>query len=547
MPTYFVVGPPGVGKTRLVSEIVRRNLSVEPATKMLISSQSHQALDHVLGAVQRAIGAQPTDAILVRSPGRDGAVSTDADVRKTALSYLDRVRRSGLVSQAPPVFSKGLDSLLEAFRLAEQDDAPEDWRQAEGMRALNALVLESSNLVFSTSTSSDIERLSEDVAQFDWVIIEEAAKASGPDLIAPLSLSGRRLFIGDHNQLPPFDAERITAIVSDRTKVRNAIAQAEGTVDAIFFEAGLDALRRDLEDDETLQRITGMAARALEPFRMLVEEDAKRRPVAGGVRKSVSSELLVQHRMDPAIAELISRCFYRGRLQTGEERMLDAAKPLPFSFGENFPVSPIVFVDMMFVSRTGRAQPAESGRPRWHNPAEAKAVVELLKRLHFRGQPADEAPTLAVLAPYRAQVERIARQVEGLRASGTGGLSAFRGFTHDQRLCGTVDSSQGSEADLVLVSLVRNNHRTGTPALGFLRDRRRMNVLLSRARQQLVLIGSLEFLRESTRFASKSDDDELAFVLRFLDTLKSLQEQQTSRGVPAATVIPAIDLGIGRP
>ena len=73
-----------------------------------------------------------------------------------------------------------------------------------------------------------------------------------------------------------------------------------------------------------------------------------------------------------------------------------------------------------------------------------------------------------------------------------------------------------------------------------------MNVLLSRARQQLVLVGSLEFLRESTRYASTSGDDELAFVRRFLDTLEWLRERQTPRGAPAATVIAPADLGVGR-
>ena len=170
--------------------------------------------------------------------------------------------------------------------------------------------------------------------------------------------------------------------------------------------------------------------------------------------------------------------------------------------------------------------------------------MQLLRRLKPHGEPPDEPSTLAVLAPYRAQVARITRQIEGIKASVDAALSEFRGFTHDQRLCGTVDSAQGSEADLVIVSLVRNNHKTGSPALGFLRDRRRMNVLLSRARRQLVLIGSLEFLRESSRFAKKSADDELQFVLKFLATLDWLRGEQTPRGVPSATVLRSADLGI---
>jgi hypothetical protein len=543
LPTYFVVGPPGVGKTKLVSEIVRRSLAVEPVTKLLLSSQSHQALDHVLGAVRKQLRGHDGDVIVVRSPGKDGAVPADADVRNTALRYLARVCESELTSSAPKVFSKALTSLYEAYRAAD-DDLPTDARQAEGARALNSLVLESANLVFSTSTSPDIEQLSEDGAQFDWVVIEEAAKASAPDLLGPLSLSGRRLFIGDHNQLPPFDADRISAIVSDARKIRNAVAQAEKELSTTFFETGLDELRRDLEDDNMLARISGMAAKAMEPFRALVEEDANRRSTIAGKQRVLSSELLVQHRMDPAIGELISRCFYRGRLTTSPDRAAEAAKPLSFTFGPNFPASPIVFVDMPFVNRTGKAQPIESGRPRWHNPSEAKVVVELLKRLKLQGPPPEDKPMLAVLAPYRAQVARIARQIDGVKASAKSAITEFHGFTHDERICGTVDSAQGSEADLVIVSLVRNNPRTGAPALGFLRDRRRMNVLLSRARQQLVLVGSLEFLRESSRHAKKSSEDELAFILTFLETLDWLRGQKTPRGAAMAAVVRPAELDI---
>ena len=155
-----------------------------------------------------------------------------------------------------------------------------------------------------------------------------------------MSLSGRRLFIGDHNQLPPFDAERIGAILADRPALKNAVAQTEAAIGSTFYEAGLEDLRRALDNDATLDRVSAMASRALEPFRTLVEDDAARRPLAGGVRKSVSSELLVQHRMDPAIAELISRCFYKDRLTTGEKRTAAAADKLPFSFGKPFPTSP---------------------------------------------------------------------------------------------------------------------------------------------------------------------------------------------------------------
>jgi hypothetical protein len=515
-------------------------VATEPAIRILVSAQSHQALDHVLRSTVRLLDKTGTDAIVVRSPGPDGAVSTDADVRLRALDYLTKVSTSKLVLQASAGLRSGIDALREAFLKEEGPKVNRaERRQSEGMRAHIALVLESANLVFSTSTSSDIEGLIDEGAQFDWVIIEEAAKAAGPDLVAPLALSGRRLFIGDHNQLPPFDSERMNDVLSDTGAIRNLLDGAEKAIGSIFYESGLDGLREDARDNDALQRISAMAVRTFEPFRSLVEEDERRRSTAGKTKRAVSSELLIQHRMDPQIAKLISMCFYRDRLTTGAEREAEAADPLPFSFGLQFPTSPLVFVDMPHVSRTGRAQPAESDRPKWHNPSEVKIVTALLDRLKA-DQNSARKPSLAVLAPYRRQVERLTREVDVLKIRGV--LTNFRSFNDDDGFCGTVDSSQGSEADLVIVSLVRNNARTGVPALGFLRDPRRMNVLLSRARQQLVVVGSLEFLRESSRHASADLDDELSFVVKFLEAIQTLTQHPCARGVAAATVIAAREI-----
>jgi AAA domain-containing protein len=539
-PTQLVVGPPGVGKTKLVSEVLRRKVATDPAVRILVSAQSHHALDHVLRSTVRLLDKAGTDAIVVRSPGPDGTVSTDADVRLRALHYLTNVFMSKLFHQAPAGLQSGINALRESFLREEGPKVNRtERRQSEGMRALIALVLESANLVFSTSTSADIEGLIDEGAQFDWVIIEEAAKAAGPDLIAPLALSGRRLFIGDHNQLPPFDSERMNDVLGDLAAIRNLLDGAERAIGSIFYESGLDDLRETVREDDALHLISAMAVRTFEPFRALVEEDERRRSTAGKSKRAVSSELLIQHRMDPQIAKLISMCFYQDRLTTGAEREAEAATPLSFSFGPEFPTSPLVFVDMPHVSRTGQARPAESDRPKWHNPSEVKIVATLLNRLTADRQ-SERKPSLAVLAPYRRQVERLAREVDVIKIRG--GLTKFQSFNDDDGFCGTVDSSQGSEADLVVVSLVRNNARTGVPALGFLRDSRRMNVLLSRARQQLVVVGSLEFLRESSRHASASDDEELSFVVKFLAAIQTLTQVRCARGVAAATIVSAREI-----
>lgn len=258
-PTHLVVGPPGVGKTKLVSEIIRRKLANEPAASILISSQSHQALDHVLRATDRVLNKYGTDAIVVRSPGAEGSISTDADIRLRAIEYLEKASASTLAANSPAGLQSGLRELLDAFKQAARPDAVNtEQRENEGMRAHTALVLDSANLVFSTSTSSDVERLVDEGSQFDWAIIEEAAKAAGPDLLAPLSLSGRRLFIGDHKQLPPFDSERINAILADGSVVRSLLKGADRIIGSAFYDTGLEELTAVAADDSQLNRVRTM-------------------------------------------------------------------------------------------------------------------------------------------------------------------------------------------------------------------------------------------------------------------------------------------------
>ena len=94
--------------------------------------------------------------------------------------------------------------------------------------------------------------------------------------------------------------------------------------------------------------------------------------------------------------------------------------------------------------------------------------------------------------------------------------------------CKTVDSFQGAEADIVAISLVRNNSESYSfGALGFLLDSRRMNVLLSRAKYQMVIVGSYEFM---SCWAQKIRNEEIRkgntnneFLVKLVDEIESLK------------------------
>jgi len=159
--------------------------------------------------------------------------------------------------------------------------------------------------------------------------------------------------------------------------------------------------------------------------------------------------------------------------------------------------------------------------PAWHNPLEVRAAVEVLSLLRSDVKEAQEGPTLAILSPYGRQRRALEEAVGDEIGKRLKHLEKFRAPSHNGQWCHTVDSFQGSEADVVVVSLVRNNHHSAVQsALGFLSDARRMNVLLSRAKWQLVLIASTEFLREVMgAVGGTPDENRVEFLGKLLDGL----------------------------
>ena len=95
-----------------------------------------------------------------------------------------------------------------------------------------------------------------------------------------------------------------------------------------------------------------------------------------------------------------------------------------------------------------------------------------------------------------------------------------------------------SEADVVVVSLVRNNPRVGLGAVGFLRERRRLNVMLSRAKHKLVLVGSLSFLVEAARGVNPGGGEHgLAFLDRMVEAIHDLALEERCPGLPLTSII----------
>lgn len=542
MPLYLLQGPPGVGKTRLVRELVRRLLSEDSSARLLLSAQSHDAVDHLLSEIAKDLPTLTADTVVVRSrPSDDKRPSSSYDLPLQATNLIGRVAESSLALSLPPLLRQKLDDLSRTAGSPRSVGHSDPSRQAID-RSIEALLLRGANLVFASTNARDLERLIEERSQFDWTIIEEASKATGPELIAPLLLSHRRLMIGDHKQLPPFGADRLKGLLAEPRRIADALDAGSSLIGWVFREAGIDEIEEEAGRGQGLTAICGEAAAALMLFETLVEEhlvdnDGKKPSLP------IARQLSHQHRMHPAIAKLVSETFYKGSLETPNEvrqKFLSGEPPFCFVKDATIPLSPIVFIDMPFVQSTIGKREIER-KPRYHNEEEVDAVMAVLAQIRSNS-PSGIRPSLAVLSPYREQVKRLKYRLLEERAGRLAHLANFDFNVVGETPVGTVDSFQGNEADLVVVSLVRNNGRAGRRGLGFLADPRRMNVLLSRAKWKLIIVASHEFL--TSRFSAQNGPStgELEFLKKMLKTLDDLRETSSTADVRDATFISRLAL-----
>ena len=207
-------------------------------------------------------------------------------------------------------------------------------------------------------------------------------------------------------------------------------------------------------------------------------------------RPETLCRLSTQRRMHRHIAAWVSRQSYDDGLETCTSVSGELLNNLPGVLDTAETRKPLFVVDV----RAGGARGGESRSAGGAiiNAAEARAVVAHVSSLLSAGvRPED----IAAISPYSAQVEAI-RSLLAARA-------AAPYAEHPEALTrvevATVDSFQGREAEAVVISMVRSNARG---VIGFLADRRRLNVAVSRARRHLAVVGDSRTLGQHELFSS---------------------------------------------
>lgn len=273
--------------------------------------------------------------------------------------------------------------------------------------------------------------------QYEWVIIDEAARSIASELAIAMQVGKRILLVGDHKQLPP--------LYTDPHK--KALARYLGIKSS-----------NDIDD-----LIASDFARAFE----------------SEYGKQVGAKLLVQYRMAPAIGTLVSQCFYDGELENGERIIPDIYGDVPETM-----IASTTWLDTSSLGKKANHQ-EKGSKYNIYNEKEADAIVELLKEIDAKHnfvnslmeQVKEGEAAIGVICMYAEQKRHLRQKVN---------KAGFSDELLKLLKIDTVDSYQGKENRIIILSVTRSEQRQTS---GFLYLPNRINVALSRAMDRLVIVG----------------------------------------------------------
>lgn len=538
-----VEGPPGTGKTTFIAELIAQFLHHNPGSRVLLTSQTHIALDNALDVLRRL-----NSYLKLVRVGRSERIGPEVDDlrldrqleqwREDALTKARTFLR--LRAQELGITALGLDARVFASKLRSAQRTANDAVRAVGF-AEQELALLIAELEGLAATQDDIDgvegrssHLQQTIAEHRENLVrlkEERDFLIGSERLAREALS-EHLKISDegvqqsterilelteshqfswHPDLTP-----LIEIYSDwegrfgRSSQFNGALMARADVVAATC-VGLAGVKGGLEIEYDLcildEASKATATEALVPLsrsrRWILVGDRKQLPpfqeeamndAALLERYEIQRDQMRETLFDilssslPEEALISLRLQHRmhptiGRLVSHvfyEGQLESAERPTRPSVVAAFQ-SPVVWYSTASIRRRGETI-AGTG---FVNLAEAAVVRNLLDRLNFACSIANEPGRLkvAVLSGYVGQKDQVIRTLAYSRSK----------WNHLEVEVATVDAYQGREADVVLMSVTRSNL---TKSLGFLRSRNRINVALSRARDGLVIVGDDDFCRQ---------------------------------------------------
>ena len=427
----IVHGPPGTGKTTTLVEAINETLMRE--SQVLVCAQSNMAVDWISEKlVDRGI-----NVLRIGNPTRVNDKMLGFTYARRFESHPDypqlwAIRKA--IRELRKNRKKGSENYHQKMDRLKS-------RAAEIELRINAELFGEARVIACTLVGSAHHLL--EGMKFGTLFIDEAAQALEAACWIPMRRASRVILAGDHCQLPP-------------------------TVKSIA------ALRAGLG-------------------KTLMERIAENKP-------EVVTLLKIQYRMNDEIMRFSSDWFYGGKVESAPQikyrSVLDYDHPITWidtsneenqitMEGENAPEdsasvsspesaanqnSDLNFKEQFVGESFGRI-----------NKAEAELTLLTLAEYFTKigkQRVLSESIDVGIISPYRAQVQYLKKLIK-----------KYEFFKPYRRLISvnTVDGFQGQERDVILISLVRSNDEG---QIGFLKDLRRMNVAMTRARMKLIILGN---------------------------------------------------------
>ena len=452
----IVHGPPGTGKTTALVEAINETLMRE--SQVLVCAQSNMAVDWISEKlVDRGI-----NVLRIGNPTRVNDKMLGFTYERRFESHPDypqlwAIRKA--IRELRSNRKKGSESFHQKMDRLRS-------RAAEIEIRINAELFGEARVIACTLVGS-AHRLLEGM-KFGTLFIDEAAQALEAACWIPMRRASRVILAGDHCQLPP-------------------------TVKSIA------ALRAGLG-------------------KTLMERIAENKP-------EVVTLLKIQYRMNEEIMRFSSDWFYGGQVESAPQikyrSILDFDHPISWIDTSN---------EENQITIEGEDAPEDSASTSSSSSAanqnpdlnfkeqfvgesygrinKAEAELTLLTLAEYftkigKQRVLSESIDVGIISPYRAQVQYLKKLIK-----------KYEFFKPYRRLISvnTVDGFQGQERDVILISLVRSNDEG---QIGFLKDLRRMNVAMTRARMKLIILGNKDtmtqhpFYKKLWEYVEGLNNDEL--------------------------------------
>lgn len=521
-PLTVIQGPPGTGKTTVITEIVFQILEKNPDAKILITSQTNDAVDNVLDNLLEK------EIPIVRLSGVRKPIE---NLRKHTLDrkiegWKEEVKKKAKASWKPqkekfkkqlekqnilllPIFeilssnkqwkikkqqiekqlerisqfrnltnslnsesefissleSKANINLTEYF---QKQQIYNDWLTAisslDENSSINQKLIDSIRVIGATTNHIASKKYAKYNFDFDYVIMDESGKATTAEALIPLVLGNKAVLVGDHRQLRPMLTSNRDVEKWLREKYKSETDEYDCWDDYFNKPSLFEQIITGIDDD----------------FKSQLDE----------CRRSSKEQVL-----------LTSKCFYE---PFGDEAINPVKRTPDKEHNLDLKIdSSIIFLDM------GNSYKSEvDGNGSTRNRESAKLIPDLLLKLDNYEKV--KQYDIGVITGYTAQLKEIRRNIRKQLYN-----KKLKNIDLQSRLTvSVVDKFQGLEKDIIIFDLARSRQNT----LGFLANANRINVALSRQKRLLIIIGNYDWLVQAK--APKSSVNGRVALQEYLKEIK---------------------------